>query len=179
MTTNRMGLEQTLSDERLEELITELELCGIYGRQVRALAELQGFRKARKEPVTPFGYVHQCDHFFTNDHGNIYKTPGGNFTRPLYATPQLQTVTVPDEPTDDERLMEIEGVSVVKLPTEFHSEHGVVVQLEKVMAALAVHGIKYERRHQKVVGLRAGIYAVRAEGIDIDAEKINAEKCHK
>jgi hypothetical protein len=40
-----MGLEQ-LSDEQLEELITELELCGIYGRQVRALAELQEYRKA-------------------------------------------------------------------------------------------------------------------------------------
>lgn len=49
MTTNRMGLEQTLSDEQVKELITELELCGIYGRQVRALAELQKFRKASKE----------------------------------------------------------------------------------------------------------------------------------
>lgn len=37
---------------------------------------------------------------------------------------------------------------VVRLPTEFYSEHGVVVQLEKVMAALAIHGIKYERNLQ-------------------------------
>lgn len=176
MTTNRMGLEQTLSDEQLEELITELELCGIYGRQVRALAELQEFRKASKEPVADAvawnktGEERKCDIRWRR----FDVAPG-----PLFAAPPIQAVTVPDEPTDDERLMEIEGVSVVKLPTEFHSEHGVVVQLEKVMAALAVHGIKYERWNQKVVGLRAGIDAVRAEGIDIDAEKINAEKCHK
>lgn len=36
---------------------------------------------------------------------------------------------------------------VVRLPPEFISpEHGPVVQLEKLMAALAIHGIKYERR---------------------------------
>lgn len=35
---------------------------------------------------------------------------------------------------------------VVQLPVEFYSEHGIVVQLEKVMAALAIHGVKYERR---------------------------------
>lgn len=35
---------------------------------------------------------------------------------------------------------------VVQLPVEFYSEHGIVVQLEKVMAAMAVQGVKYERR---------------------------------
>jgi hypothetical protein len=56
------------------------------------------------------------------------------------AAPQLPAV-----PTDDERLMEIEGISVVKLPNEFYSDQGIVVQLEKVMAALAVTGIEYKR----------------------------------
>ena len=35
---------------------------------------------------------------------------------------------------------------VVKLPNEFVSSEGIVVQIEKLMAVLAVHGIHYERR---------------------------------
>jgi hypothetical protein len=93
MTTNRMGLEQTLSDEQLEELITELELCGIYGRQVRALAELQKFRKASKEPVADVvawnkpGEERNCDIRWRR----FDVAPG-----PLFAAPPLQAVTVPD-----------------------------------------------------------------------------------
>ncbi|WP_192973932.1 hypothetical protein [Serratia marcescens] len=36
--------------------------------------------------------------------------------------------------------------AVVKLPTEFYSDEGIVVRLEQVMAALAVVGVKYERK---------------------------------
>ncbi|CAI1169689.1 Uncharacterised protein [Serratia liquefaciens] len=36
--------------------------------------------------------------------------------------------------------------AVVKLPTEFISDEGVMVRLEQVMAALALVGVKYERR---------------------------------
>lgn len=36
--------------------------------------------------------------------------------------------------------------AVVKLPTEFYSDEGIVVRLEQVMAALAVAGVKYERK---------------------------------
>ncbi|CVB25490.1 DUF551 domain-containing protein [Serratia marcescens] len=36
--------------------------------------------------------------------------------------------------------------AVVKLPTEFYSDEGVVVRLEEVMAALALVGVKYERK---------------------------------
>ncbi|HBK4607562.1 TPA: hypothetical protein LLS51_004838 [Serratia marcescens] len=35
---------------------------------------------------------------------------------------------------------------VVNLPTEFISDEGVMVRLEQVMAALALVGVKYERR---------------------------------
>ncbi|MDT7240145.1 DUF551 domain-containing protein [Citrobacter freundii] len=35
---------------------------------------------------------------------------------------------------------------VVKLPNEFISSEGIVVQIEKLMAVLAVHGIQYERK---------------------------------
>ncbi|HDR2353306.1 TPA: hypothetical protein QCH65_000450 [Enterobacter roggenkampii] len=40
----------SLTDEELEDLLAELEACGIYGRQVRALAELQACRKVA-EPI--------------------------------------------------------------------------------------------------------------------------------
>ncbi|CUZ88148.1 Uncharacterised protein [Serratia marcescens] len=36
--------------------------------------------------------------------------------------------------------------AVVKLPTEFYSDEGIVVRLEQVMSALAVVGIQYERK---------------------------------
>lgn len=179
MTTNRMGLEQTLSDGELTVITdTDHVQCGDAAAMAR---ELLAYRKASKEPVAYIGVNMLNDMRDENrQSGRVWINDiGSGECIPLYASPQLQTVTVPDDPTDDERLMEIEGISVVKLPSEFHSEHGVVVQLEKVMAALAVHGIKYERRHQKVVGLRAGIDTVRAEGIDIDSEKINAERYHK
>ena len=96
MTTNRMGLEQTLSDEQLEELITELELCGIYGRQVRALAELQEFRKASKGAVADVvawnkpGEERKCDIRWRR----FDVAPG-----PLFEAPPLQAVTVPDKAT--------------------------------------------------------------------------------
>lgn len=47
-----------------------------------------------------------------------------------YAAPQLPQPAVP----------------VVNLPSEFYSQEGVMVQLEKVMAALSVRGIDYQRK---------------------------------
>lgn len=165
MTTNRMGLEQTLSDERLEEVanigsVDQMAFPPSHAQCAAMARELLAYRKASKDPVAwtdDAGLELLNKKFYT---GDICARRESNKDRsvPLYASPPLQAVT---------------------LPPEFHSEHGVIVQLEKVMAALAVHGIKYERRHQKVVGLRAGIDAIRAEGIDVDAEKINTEKYHK
>lgn len=125
MTTNRMGLSQSpLSDEKVKELsetlrswqdgydpIDDKEQYHLFANTMTALNELLTRRKASMDPVAPFGYVHQCDHFFTNDHANIYKTLGGNFTRPLYSAPPLQAVPtgwklVPVEPTEN---MVVEG----------------------------------------------------------------------
>lgn len=52
-----------LTDEELEDLLTELELCGIYGRQIRALAELQERRKATEcYPISqPPQQEFECD----------------------------------------------------------------------------------------------------------------------
>ncbi|MCS4315752.1 hypothetical protein M2407_000051 [Serratia sp. BIGb0234] len=54
-----------------------------------------------------------------------------------------------DELSADDRLALYTAppaTAVVKLPTEFYSDEGVVVRLEEVMAALALVGVKYERK---------------------------------
>ena len=66
---------------------------------------------------------------------------------------------------------------VVRLPTEFYSEQGVVVQLEKVMAALAMHGIKYERNlHPPKVSLKDAVDTIRKLNVDYDFEALKAER---
>ncbi|HID9709159.1 TPA: hypothetical protein ACXI3L_004435 [Serratia marcescens] len=50
--------------------------------------------------------------------------------------------------------------AVVKLPIEFYSDEGIVVRLEQIMAALAVAGVKYER---KVGACRAAMLAAAPE----------------
>lgn len=66
---------------------------------------------------------------------------------------------------------------VVMLPTEFYSEQGVVVQLEKVMASLAIHGIKYERNLQPPkVSLKDAVDKIRKLNVDYDFEALKAER---
>lgn len=57
-----------------------------------------------------------------------WSEPMGDAVIPLFTVPKAQTS------------------GVVNLPTEFISDEGVMVRLEQVMAALALFGVKYERR---------------------------------
>lgn len=57
-----------------------------------------------------------------------WSEPMGDAVIPLFTIPKAQTS------------------GVVNLPTEFISDEGVMVRLEQVMAALALVGVKYERR---------------------------------
>lgn len=73
----------------------------------------------------PVGY------FYADKPGDWYQISDGDRVPshrriPLFANPQSSPV--------------------VKLPNEFISSEGIVVQIEKLMAVLAVHGIQYERR---------------------------------
>lgn len=73
----------------------------------------------------PVGY------FYADKPGDWYQISDGDRVPshrriPLYANPQSSPA--------------------VKLPNEFVSSEGIVVQIEKLMAVLAVHGIQYERR---------------------------------
>lgn len=80
-----------------------------------------------------------------------WSEPMGDAVIPLF--------TVPPAPTS----------GVVNLPTEFISDEGVVVRLEQVMAALALVGVKYERRGD---ACRAAMLAAAPEsGNDHDTRR--------
>lgn len=72
-----------------------------------------------------------------------WSEPMGDAVIPLFTIPKAQTS------------------GVVNLPTEFISDEGVMVRLEQVMAALALVGVKYERRGD---ACRAAMLAAAPEG---------------
>ncbi|HAT2733414.1 TPA: hypothetical protein I8385_001398 [Citrobacter freundii] len=66
---------------------------------------------------------------------------------------------------------------VVKLPNEFISSEGIVVQIEKLMAVLAVHGIQYERKGNacRAAMLQAGNSPVTPDGLALVPKRLTAE----
>ncbi|MEX1841147.1 hypothetical protein KMW40_12050 [Enterobacter cloacae] len=88
-----------LTGEELEELLSELEACGIYDRQVRALAELQEYRKAAAEPVYQCEFCHHDSagelqwHWedVNKDFYEQYDSERRGNRRVLYVAPPLQT----------------------------------------------------------------------------------------
>lgn len=80
--------------------------------------------------ISAFG-VEPVGYFYADKPGDWYQISDGDRVPehrriPLYSNPQ--------------------SGPVVKLPNEFISSEGIVVQIEKLMAVLAVHGIQYERK---------------------------------
>jgi hypothetical protein len=95
MTTNRMGLEQTLSDGELTVITdTDHVQCGDAAAMAR---ELLAYRKASEEAVA-WRYFQETPkdggYWVLND-----ERPHRSGVEPLYAAPPLQAVTVPDEMT--------------------------------------------------------------------------------
>ena len=108
----------TITKERLQEVIDGDILFTDEQRELARIA----LASMDAEPV---GY------FYADKPGDWYQISDGDRVPshrriPLYANPQSSPV--------------------VKLPNEFFSSEGIVVQIEKLMAVLAVHGIQYERR---------------------------------
>lgn len=104
----------------------------------------------------PVGY------FYAEKPGDWYQISDGDKVPshrriPLYSNPQLSTV--------------------VKLPNEFVSSEGIVVQIEKLMAVLAVHGIHYERRGNacRAAMLQAGNSPVTPGGYVMVPMRLTAE----
>lgn len=109
MTTNRMGLEQTLSDVELTQIVSGC-VDGVYptSQEVSMARELLAYRKASKKAVAEVvawnkpGEERKCDIRWRR----FDVSPG-----PLFAVPPLQTVPtgwklVPIEPTEN---MVVEG----------------------------------------------------------------------
>lgn len=108
----------TITKERLQEVIDGDIL---FTDEQRELAHI-ALASMDAEPV---GY------FYAEKPGDWYQISDGDRVPshrriPLYSNPQSSTA--------------------VKLPNEFVSSEGIVVQIEKLMAVLAVHGIQYERK---------------------------------
>lgn len=138
MTTNRMGLEQsTLSDERLELLITSLIMSTAVAQQtqsfapsfatqnelqVAALRELLAYRKESKELVKVNIDMAMAFHHALSD-GGI----GGDDLEEImiglraalanYAGPPIQAVTVPDAIEPDYDV--IKGILPTSNPDEY------------------------------------------------------------
>lgn len=132
----------TITKERLQEVIDGDILFTDEQRELARIA----LASMDAEPV---GY------FYAEKPGDWYQISEGDRVPehrriPLYSNPQ--------------------SGPVVKLPNEFISSEGIVVQIEKLMAVLAVHGIHYERRGNacRAAMLQAGNSPVI--GIDLASE---------
>ncbi len=104
----------------------------------------------------PVGY------FYADKPGDWYQISDGDRVPehrriPLYSSPQ--------------------SGQLVKLPNEFISNEGIVVQIEKVMAVLAVAGIQYERKGDagRAAMLQAGNSPVTPDGYVLVPKKLTAE----
>ncbi|MBN5324002.1 hypothetical protein ACUNHX_17345 [Serratia sp. IR-2025] len=109
----------TLTTERLKQLADPNMICKCGWDEYKSMAtELLANREAQ-----PVGYIAEVS---GNRVGVLRGLPMPDVGSLIYtATP---------------------APAVVKLPTEFYSDEGIVVRMEEVMAALAVVGVKYERK---------------------------------
>lgn len=133
MTTNNHPAHGPVSLDRLHQISEILSKASAqsYGGNIGyAMADAVKVIDGAIESagMEPYGYVHK----------DIYEscgTAGLSNGRDAYSNSDthIALYTAPPAP-------------VVKLPNEFISSDGIVVQIEKLMGVLAVHGIQYERR---------------------------------
>jgi hypothetical protein len=130
MTTNNHPEHGPVSLERLHqisEILSKAAAQSDGGNLGYAMADAV---KVIAGAIAAFG-AEPVGYFYADKPGDWYQISDGDRVPshrriPLYANPQSS--------------------AVVKLPNEFFSSEGIVVQIEKLMAVLAVHGIQYERR---------------------------------
>lgn len=152
-------MTQTLTTEELRQIVeTDHVQCGDAAAMAR---ELLANREA--QPVAEYGDAYQG----AREDLSIWKR------RALEAEGKVRHL----ERVNDHLVKEAQGEhrlgepiitatpapapAAVKLPTEFYSDEGVVVRLEEVMAALALVGVKYERKGN---ACRAAMLAAAPEG---------------
>lgn len=130
MTTNNHPAHGPVSLDRLHqisELLSKAAAQSDGGNLGYAMADAV---KVIDSIIAEFG-AEPVGYFYAEKPGDWYQISDGDRVPehrriPLYSSPQ--------------------SGQVVKLPNEFISSEGIVVQIEKLMAVLAVHGIQYERR---------------------------------
>ncbi|HIH1646781.1 TPA: DUF551 domain-containing protein [Salmonella enterica] len=150
----------TITKEWLQQTIAEFENTrddipfGLSDDDAKILIVLK--RALASLDAEPVGY------FYADKPGDWYQISDGDRVPghrliPLYASPQSSPA--------------------VKLPNEFISSEGIVVQIEKLMAVLAVHGIQYERKGSscRVDILQAGNSPVIPDGWISCSERMPAQ----
>ncbi|EDJ9088414.1 hypothetical protein GFI45_25765 [Salmonella enterica subsp. enterica] len=150
MTTNNHPANGPVSLDRLHqisEILSKASAQSDGGNLGYAMADAV---KVIDGAIAAFG-AEPVGYFYADKPGDWYQISDGDRVPghrriPLYASPQSSPV--------------------VKLPNEFISSEGVVVQIEKLMAVLAVHGIQYERKGSscRVDILQAGNSPVTPDG---------------
>ncbi|EAW8022563.1 hypothetical protein S918_19760 [Salmonella enterica] len=130
MTTNNHPAHGPVSLDRLRqisEILSKAAKQSDGGNLGYAMADAV---KVIDRAIAAFG-AEPVGYFYAEKPGDWYQISDGDKVPdhrriPLYSSPQ--------------------SCQVVKLPNEFISNEGIVVQIEKVMAVLAVAGIQYERK---------------------------------
>lgn len=130
MTTNNHPAHGPVSLDRLHQISEILSKASVQsdgGNLGYAMADAV---KVIDGVIAAFG-AEPVGYFYADKPGDWYQISDGDKVPPhrripLYSSPQ--------------------SGQVVKLPNEFISNEGIVVQIEKVMAVLAVSGIQYERK---------------------------------
>ncbi|TKV15576.1 hypothetical protein FDX04_07870 [Citrobacter sp. wls615] len=154
MTTNNHPAHGPISLERLHqisEILSKAAAQSDGGNLGYAMADAV---KVIEGAIAAFG-AEPVGYFYADKPGDWYQISDGDRVPshrriPPYPSPQSSPV--------------------VKLPNEFISSEGIVVQIEKLMAVLAVHGIQYERRGNacRAAMLQAGNSPII--GIDLASE---------
>ncbi|EML5944364.1 TPA: DUF551 domain-containing protein [Citrobacter freundii] len=150
MTTNNHPAHGPVSLDRLHqisEILSKASAQSDGGNLGYAMADAV---KVIDGAIAAFG-AEPVGYFYAEKPGDWYQISDGDRVPshrriPLYSRPQSSPV--------------------VKLPNEFISSEGIVVQIEKLMAVLAVHGIQYERRGNacRAAMLQAGNSPVIPDG---------------
>ncbi|HIH4880371.1 TPA: DUF551 domain-containing protein [Citrobacter braakii] len=130
MTTNNHPANGPVSLERLHQIRETLSKAAAQSDGGNIGYAMADAVKVIDGAIAAFG-ADPVGYFYADKPGDWYQISDGDRVPshrriPLYSNPQSSPV--------------------VKLPNEFISSEGIVVQIEKLMAVLAVHGIQYERR---------------------------------
>ena len=150
MTTNNHPAHGPVSLDRLHQISEILSKASAQSDGSNLGYAMSDAVKVIDGAIAAFG-DEPVGYFYAEKPGDWYQISDGDKVPahrriPLYSNPQSSPV--------------------VKLPNEFISSEGIVVQIEKLMAVLAVHGIQYERRGNacRAAMLQAGNSPVTPDG---------------